>query len=110
MVFKKKNIETETTEEVKTVETVKEEKPKDEKKVIGTIWGTAVKQGQGFIKTKVYRGTIPMYILPDELRQYLQNKGFWTNVWEKSKEWLEKHHADMDKINELKKFISDRYH
>jgi muconolactone delta-isomerase len=51
-----------------------------------------------------------MYILPDELRQYLQNKGFWTNVWEKSKEWLEKHHADMDKINELKKFISDRYH
>jgi hypothetical protein len=37
MVFKKKNIETETTEEVKAVETVKEEKPKDEKKVIGTI-------------------------------------------------------------------------
>jgi len=106
MGFKKKNIETGKTEEVQNVELP--ETPKA--KVIGTIGGTVVKQGQGFIKTKVYRGTIPMYILPDELRQYLQNKGFWTNVWEKSKEWLEKHHADMDKINELKKFISDRYH
>ena len=106
MGFKKKNIETGKTEEVQNVELP--ETPKT--KVIGTIWGTVVKQGQGFIKTKVYRGTIPMYILPDGLRQYLQNKGFWTNVWEKSKERLEKHHADMDKINELKKFISDRYH
>lgn len=106
MGFKKKNIETGKTEEVQNVELP--ETPKT--KVIGTIGGTVVKQGQGFIKTKVYRGTIPMYILPNELRQYLQNKGFWTNVWEKSKERLEKHHADMDKINELKKFISDRYH
>ena len=37
MAFKKKNIETDTTEEVKPVGTVKEETPKDEKKVIGTI-------------------------------------------------------------------------
>jgi hypothetical protein len=35
--------------------------------------------------------------------------GFGTNVYEKGEEWLHRHGADMKKIEELKKFISEHY-
>jgi hypothetical protein len=50
-----------------------------------------------------------LHHLPEDLRKYLINKWWWTNVWEKGEEWLEKHNADMNKIRELKKFISEHY-
>ena len=62
-----------------------------------------------FIKMQAYRTPIPMYQLPEDIRKYLLNKGFGTNVWEKSDEWLEKHHADKAMIEKLKKFISENY-
>lgn len=68
-----------------------------------------VHQAKWFIRTKAYRTPIPMYKLPPDIRQYLLNKGFGTNVWEKDKAWLEKHKADMEMIERLKKFISENY-
>ena len=70
---------------------------------------TPVFQKSAFIKTKVYTTPVPLYELPDELRQYLINMGFWTNVYEKGDEWLHAHWADMEKIEELKKFISEHF-
>lgn len=63
----------------------------------------------GFIKMQSYRTPIPMYQIPEDIRKYLLRKGFGTNVWEKSDEWLEKHHADKEMIEKLKKFISENY-
>ena len=50
-----------------------------------------------------------MYKLPEKFQTYLKNKGFGTNIYEKDKEWLEKHGADMDLINELKQYLSEHY-
>ena len=75
------------------------------------IWQvrSPVFQKSAFIKTKAYTTPVPLYELPDDLRQYLINMGFWTNVYEKGDEWLQRHWADMEKIEELKKFISEHY-
>lgn len=62
-----------------------------------------------FIKMKPYRTPVPMYKIPEDIRKYLLRKGFGTNVWEKSDEWLDKHHADKEMIEKLKKFISENY-
>lgn len=68
-----------------------------------------VYQQSSFIKTKVYTTPVPLYELPEDLRQYLINMWFWTNVYEKGEEWLHAHWADMEKIEELKKFISEHF-
>ena len=62
-----------------------------------------------FIKMQSYRTPIPMYQVPEDIRKYLLNKWFGTNVWEKSDEWLDKHHADKAMIEKLKKFISENF-
>lgn len=67
------------------------------------------KKAGWFIRTQTYRNPIPMYKLPQDLQQYLLNKGFGTNVWEKDKAWLEKHKADPKMIEKLKAFISGNY-
>lgn len=87
--------------EINKVEKVMEKK--EEVKVF------QVHQAKWFIRTKAYRTAIPMYKIPADIRQYLLNKGFGTNVWEKDKAWLERHHADMEMIERLKKFISENY-
>ena len=58
---------------------------------------------------KPYRTPVPMYKLPEDIRKYLLRRGFGTNVWEKSDEWLDRHHADKEMIEKLKKFISENY-
>jgi hypothetical protein len=50
-----------------------------------------------------------MFRLPEELRKYLMTKWFWTDVYKKDKEWLEKHWADIKMIEKLKKWISDNF-
>lgn len=67
------------------------------------------KKAGWFIRTQAYRNPVPMYKLPQDLQQYLLNKGFWTNVWEKDKAWLKKHKADPKMIEKLKAFISGNY-
>ena len=100
-----KEVEANLEKKIKNVEE-KIEKMQDE------IWKAnwnPVHQQNGFIRTKNLTSPIPMYQLPADLQQYLKNKCFWTDVYKKDKEWLEKHHADMNMIEKLKKFISERY-
>ena len=82
------------------------EKLEDE---IGKANGNPVFQKTAFIKTVALKTPIPMYKLPEKFRTYLQNMGFWTNVYERDKERLEKHGADMNIINELKQYLSEHY-
>ena len=106
-------------EEKKVTKTEKKETPKkevaklqpEEKKTseIGTIGEKKVFQKSSFIKFKVKKSPISLQELPTEIRQYLINKGLGTNVYERPKERLEKHHIDMEIIEKLKKFISWNY-
>lgn len=93
-----------TVEEIEKV-VEKLENPKSEP----AIKNFKVHTKGGFIKMQSYRTPIPMYQLPEDIRKYLLNKGFGTNVWEKSDEWLDKHHADKAMIEKLKKFISENF-
>lgn len=49
-----------------------------------------------------------MYRLPEEIRKYLVKKGLTTEVYKKSKEWLEKHHVDLEMVQKLKDFLTRR--
>lgn len=76
--------------------------------VIGKV-KSPVFQKSSFIKTKAYSTPICLYELPDDIRTYLTNKWWGTNVYEKWEEWLIRHWADMDMIEKLKVFISEHY-
>lgn len=118
--FTKKAKKAEEVKEVKeeVKEDVVEEKHDEIEKKIAEVeekmeklWevNAPVYQQSSFIKTKVYTTPVPLYELPEDLRQYLINMWFWTNVYEKGEEWLHAHGADMEKIEELKKFISEHF-
>ena len=119
ITIKKKEpvVETPVVEEENVVTTVIEneikaiEEPKVEKsKVRGEIvWGdiaTSVVAPKGRIRFEAQVAPVPMFKVPADIRQYLVNKWFGTNVWKRDKEWLEKHWADMEMIEELKRFLS----
>ena len=86
----------------------KEEAPKSD--VIGEIsGGKKVHQKIGTVKFKRITWPVPKSELPQEIQTWLTNKGYGTNIYLKDKEWLENHHVDMEMIEKLKKFISDKY-
>jgi hypothetical protein len=70
---------------------------------------TPVYQKSSFIKTKAYNTPVCLYELPEDIRTYLTNMWWWTNVYEKWEERLVRHWADMKMIEKLKKFISEHY-
>ena len=76
--------------------------------VLGKV-RTPVYQKSSFIKTKAYNTPVCLYELPEDIRTYLTNMGWWSNVYEKWEEWLIRHWADMKMIEKLKKFISEHY-
>lgn len=76
--------------------------------IIGRV-KTPVYQKSSFIKTKAHNTPVCLYELPEDIRTYLTNMWWWSNVYEKWEEWLVKHWADMDMIEKLKKFISEHY-
>ena len=84
------------------------EKVEEKMELLGKV-KAPVFQKSSFIKTKAYNSPVCLYELPEDLRKYLTNMGFWTNVYEKGEEWLIKHWADMKMIEKLKKFISEHY-
>lgn len=128
MVFKKwqKPIKKKKVEEVKEViieeetpvstvvekEIITAEEPKEvnvpEWFVIGSIWDSPVVKAKGRIKFEAQVAPMPMFKLPADIRQYLINNGFTSDVYKKDKEWLEKHHADMKMIEKLKNFLTER--
>lgn len=75
------------------------------------IWHVRNKvyQKSSFIKTKTLKTHPTLNQLPDDIRRYLTNKWWWSNVYLKWEEWLLKHKADMNMIEKLKKFLSDHY-
>ena len=128
MVFKKwqKPIRKKKVEEVKEViieeetpvstvveeEIITSEEPKEVNVpkwfVIGSIWDSPVVKAKGRIKFEAQVAPMPMFKLPADIRQYLINNGFTSDVYKKDKEWLEKHGADMKMIEKLKNFLTER--
>lgn len=107
-------VEEEVKADPEVKEEEKEEKPTQKVKVksdvIGKLkGGKEVHQPGQHLKVKSVRAPISKSELPKDLQRWLTNKGYGTNVYLESKEWLERHHVDMSKIEELKKFINDRY-
>lgn len=73
------------------------------------VWNgmsTSVVAPRWRIRFEAQVAAVPMFKLPPDIRQYLINKWFGTNVWRKDKERLEKHWADMKMIEKLKKFLT----
>lgn len=116
IVFKKKEeIKPEVIEEENVVSTVIEneikevEEPKVEKssdRIIWNIWNTVVAKPKGKIVFEAQVAPVPLFKLPADIRQYLINNGFTSDVYKKDKERLEKHWADMEMINRLKDFLT----
>lgn len=84
------------------------EKVEEKMEILGKV-KSPVYQKSSFIKTKAYNTPVCLYELPEDIRTYLTNMGWWSNVYEKGEEWLVKHWADMKMIEKLKKFISEHY-
>lgn len=102
-----------------TVPTVVEEemsveevvKPRKSRKVSQIVWNwttTTYTPPKWRIKFEAQVAPIPMFLLPKHIQKYLMSKWLGTNVWKKSKEYLEKHNVDMKIVEELKQFLSSR--
>lgn len=89
-------------------EVVEEVKKIQEREVLGTIWWTEITKPKWRIVFEAQMWAYPMYMVPEEIRKYLQKKGLTTEVYKKSKEWLEKHHVDLEMVEKLKEFLTRR--
>ena len=99
-----------TTEPEEKAPEVKEEPKAEKDVVIGSLkGGKDVHQKNTYVKVKSVRGPIHKRELPEDIQKWLTNKGYGTNVYLESKEWLEKHNVDPVMLEKLKKFINDRY-
>lgn len=74
---------------------------------IGTVWWSVVVKPKGRIAFEAQVAPVPLFKIPLEIRQYLINNGFNTDVYKKDKERLEKHWADMEMITKLKEFLTN---
>jgi hypothetical protein len=100
-----KNVQAETKNEPKwKAKNEQVNKPDD---VVWTVWWTSVHMQPRWIRFQKFDAPVPMFMIQDEeLRSYLVTKGFWTNVYQKDKEWLESHWADMEMIERLKRYVT----
>lgn len=81
---------------------------KKESKVIWTIGWTEVKQPEWRIRFEAQVQPFPLFMLPDDIRKWLVSNGLTSDVYKKDKEWLEKHNVDMEMVEKLKKFLTER--
>lgn len=98
----KKNVQ---VAESKNVQSKVEEQAQ---KVIGDVGGSVIAKPQWRIKFEAQVAPFPMFLLPEHIRKYLIRNGFTSELYKKDKEWLEKHNVDMDIVNDLKKFLTER--
>ena len=76
--------------------------------LIWTVWETVVAKPKWRIVFEAQVAPVPMFKMPPEIREYLTNNGFNTDLWKKDKEWLEKHNVDMEMVEKLKKFLTEK--
>lgn len=81
---------------------------KEKSKVIWTIGWTEVKQSEWRIRFEAQVQPFPLFMLPDDIRKWLVSNGLTSDVYTKDKEWLEKHNVDMEMVEKLKKFLTER--
>ena len=81
---------------------------KEKSKVIWTIGWTEVKQPEWRIRFEAQVQPFPLFMLPDDIRKWLVSNGLTSDVYTKDKEWLEKHNVDMEMVEKLKKFLTER--
>ncbi len=98
----KKNVQ---ADEVKNVQGDVE---KMAQKVLGDVGGSVIVKPQGRIKFEAQVAPVPMFMLPADIRLYLQSHGLSSDVYKKDKEWLEKHNVDMEMVDKLKKFLTEK--
>lgn len=96
------NVATEETNNVPT------EIEKQAQNVFGDVGGSKVVKPVWRIKFEAQVAPVPMFMLPVEIRKYLQSHWLSSDVFKKDKEWLEKHNVDMEMIEKLKKFLTER--
>lgn len=75
--------------------------------IIWTIWKTVVAKPKWRICFEAQVAPVPMFKLPEDIRKYLVNHWFSSDVYKKDKEWLEKHGADMNIIKKLKEYLTN---
>ena len=77
-------------------------------KVLWEIWGSVVTKPKWRIVFEAQVAPFPMFKLPEDIRRYLISKGLTTDVYKMDKEWLEKHNVDMEMVEKLKKFLTEK--
>jgi len=81
---------------------------KEKSQVIWDVGWTKVEKPLWRIKFEAQVAPYPLFMLPEELRRWLVSNGLTTNVYKEDKEWLEKHNVDMEMVEKLKKFLTER--
>lgn len=77
-------------------------------KIIWTVGSSVVTKPKWRIVFEAQTAPFPMFKLPADIRGYLQSKWLTTEVYKKSKEWLEKHDVDLKMVEKLKDFLTER--
>ena len=77
-------------------------------KVIWDIGWTKVEKPVWRIKFEAQVAPYPLFMLPEDIRKYLIRNGFTSSIYLKDKEWLEKHNVDMEIVEKLKQFLTER--
>lgn len=95
-----------TTVAEKVITAPKHVKMKD--RVLGDVGGSKITKPVGRIRFEAQVWPYPMFMVPQEIRNYLTKKGLTTDVWKKDKEWLEKHNVDMEMVEKLKQFLQSK--
>lgn len=99
-------VEVKAPVEEKTVEKITNEKDADE--ILGEVWGSIITKPRWRIKFEAQVWAYPMALVPEDIRRYLQSHWFTTEVYKKDKEWLEKHNVNMEMVQKLKDFLTER--
>ena len=76
--------------------------------IIGDVGGSKIIKPQWRIRFEAQVAPVPMFMLPEDIRRYLQSHWLSSDVFKKDKEWLEKHNVDMKMVEKLKKFLTER--
>ena len=81
---------------------------KQPKNVSGAVGDSVVVKPQGRIRFEAQVAPFPIFLLPPDIKRYLISHNLTTDVYKKDKEWLEKHNVDLEMVEKLKKFLTER--